>query len=114
MSDALGAAGEALACKVLCDKGLQILERNWRVGHLEADIVAFDPSCGATVIFEVKTRTSRYGGAPVEAVNWRKLSNLRALAAHWVALHGPTLMRIDVVGIDGGRPPRVTYLRNVK
>lgn len=114
MSGEIGNAGESLACKVLTDAGLVILERNWRAGHLEADIVAFDPAVGTTVICEVKTRRSRVAGAPVEAVDHKKMVHLRALASEWIRRHGPTLMRIDVVGIDCVIPPRVTYIRGVQ
>ena len=38
----LGQLGERLACELLMGMGHTILERNWRSGHLEIDIISFD------------------------------------------------------------------------
>ena len=38
----LGRRGENLACDYLCRHGHTILERNWRSGHLEIDIISHD------------------------------------------------------------------------
>ena len=57
---ALGAMGEEMACHYLESRGHRILERNWRGGHLEVDIVS-QASDGVHFV-EVKTRT-----APVAA-----------------------------------------------
>ena len=38
----LGQLGEELACEWLREMGHTILERNWRSGHLEVDIISFD------------------------------------------------------------------------
>ena len=35
-----GFAGEDMAANLLLQKGYRILERNWRCGHLEVDIIA--------------------------------------------------------------------------
>lgn len=64
---ATGVAGEARAAEFLRSHGLRILERNWRSGPLELDIVARD---GPTLVFvEVKSRTGAPGGAfsPLDA-----------------------------------------------
>lgn len=39
----LGRLGEQMAAKCLEDNGYTILERNYRKGHLEIDIIALDP-----------------------------------------------------------------------
>lgn len=36
----VGKSAEDLACQFLSEKGLVILDRNWRCGHLEIDIIA--------------------------------------------------------------------------
>ena len=38
----LGKKGEDIACRLLEEKGHTILERNWRSGHLEIDIISLD------------------------------------------------------------------------
>lgn len=66
----LGKLGEDLAVKYLQGKGYQILERNWRSGHKEIDIIALD---GTTmVVVEVKTRKSDDFGEPDVAVGAMK------------------------------------------
>ena len=50
----IGKWGENIACDILVGKGYAIIERNWRLNHLEIDIIA---SKGSRIVFaEVKTR----------------------------------------------------------
>lgn len=97
--DALGHYGEGLAARMLVDAGLRILDRNWRCPVGEIDIVAAE---GPTLIIcEVKTRSSLRYGAPLEAVNWRKVQRLHVLGNRWAATHHwpGKIIRIDVVAI---------------
>ena len=65
-----GKFGEDLAVNYLINKGYQILERNWRSGHKEIDIIALD---GDTLVaVEVKTRKSNTYGEPDIAVGAMK------------------------------------------
>ena len=58
----LGKRGEDLATEYLMKKGYKILERNFRAGKCEIDIVAKD---GQKLVFvEVKTRKTDYFGQP--------------------------------------------------
>jgi putative endonuclease len=95
----LGRYGEDLAARYLSDRGMEVLDRNWRCEHGEIDLVALDGDC--LVVCEVKTRRSTVFGEPVEAVTWRKAARLRRLASAWLADHDvrPAMVRIDVVGI---------------
>lgn len=70
----LGEKGEFLALQLLEKKGYQILEKNWRTGKLEIDIIAEKE--GFVVFVEVKTRTSNYLGDPELAVTRKKQSQL--------------------------------------
>ena len=55
----IGKYGEEIAANLLTQKRLKIRERNWRLGHLEMDIIAEDKQ---TIVFaEVKTRTTLFG-----------------------------------------------------
>lgn len=99
---ALGAFGERLAARHLQERGLEILDRNWRCPDGEIDIVARDKSC--LVVCEVKTRRTLDYGHPFEAVTWRKVARLRRLAGWWVAEHEEETrltrdIRVDVVGV---------------
>jgi len=96
---ALGTYGEQLAARYLADRGVQVVERNWRCAHGEVDLVARDGDC--LVFCEVKTRRSVRFGDPVEAVDWRKMAKLRRLAAAWLREHDVRCarVRIDVIAI---------------
>ncbi len=79
--------------------GWRILQRNWRCHAGELDIIAMDGVC--TVIVEVRSRRSRFPGTPVEAVDYRKVVQLRRVAGYWLAQF-PTEtdlpdLRIDVI-----------------
>jgi len=50
----LGELGEQMACDFLSSRGHQILDRNWRAGHLEIDIVS--EGADGLHFVEVKTR----------------------------------------------------------
>lgn len=66
----LGKIGEDLAVEYLINKGYHILERNWRSGHKEIDIIALD---GDTLVaVEVKTRKTDSFGEPEIAVGVEK------------------------------------------
>lgn len=114
-SAALGRYGEDLAVRYLRDRGIEVLERNWRCEHGEVDIVAQDGDC--LVICEVKTRRSAAFGQPVEAVTYAKASRLRRLAAAYVRSHGTGSgrVRVDVLGILclPGEPAVVRHVEGV-
>ncbi|MBR5642755.1 MAG: YraN family protein [Salinivirgaceae bacterium] len=66
----IGKLGEDAAANLLIGKGYKILERNYRSGHLEVDIIALKDDVVAFV--EVKTRAVNYLVSPHEAVNYQK------------------------------------------
>jgi len=70
----LGQTGEELACRLLEDKGHTVLERNWRYGHLEIDIVSAD-AYGIHFV-EVKTRSQSIQAPPQENVGRMKQKNI--------------------------------------
>ncbi|GAB3489409.1 hypothetical protein GCM10027440_36710 [Nocardiopsis coralliicola] len=109
---ALGRYGEDLAAAHLARAGLRILDRNWRCAGGEIDILA--RSGGTLVVVEVKTRTGRAYGTPLEAVDRRKRRRLRRLARAWRdAQCGPVppRTRVDVVGVLVRRDGRA-FLRH--
>ena len=66
----IGQRGEDIACRMLEDRGHIILERNWRYGHLEIDIISADP-VGIHFV-EVKARCSNIQAPPQENVDRAK------------------------------------------
>ncbi|MFI0432858.1 MAG: YraN family protein [Candidatus Nanopelagicales bacterium] len=117
---AIGRYGEDVACRYLAGCGMRVLERNWRSGRWEADIIAADGD--ALVLCEVKTRTSATFGSPEEAVTPEKVRRLRRLAAEWLRQcdrdelpRVMSVVRIDVVAVEIHRrgAPRVRHLIGV-
>ncbi|HPF53226.1 MAG TPA: YraN family protein [Eubacteriales bacterium] len=68
----IGRQGERLAARYLWWRGYAILERNYRRGHHEIDLIAFHRSSKTLVFVEVKSRTSTEFGLPREYVNKNK------------------------------------------
>ena len=74
----LGRFGENQAAEYLRREGYRILDRNYRCGLGEIDIVARK---GDSLRFvEVKTRTGFYYGSPAEAVDKNKQTHIRRVA----------------------------------
>jgi putative endonuclease len=97
----LGLQGEEVAARWLEKQGYRILERNWRNGHLELDLVA---SLGHTLIIaEVKTRRERTNepeSRPEEAVSAVKQRHLaRAAQAYLALMPGNWQLRFDIIAI---------------
>lgn len=109
---ATGNWGEQLTVDYLITEGYTILERNWRAGHLEVDIIA---AKGEDIIFcEVKVR-SEMDVYPALAVDARKQAHIIAAAKGYMSrFRGkPLRYRFDVSSING-TPDRyqLQYLPN--
>lgn len=74
MDNHLGKIGEDRAEKYLAEKDYIILTRNYHSRFGEIDIVARDKD--TTVFIEVKTRTQKMFGTPLEAITPSKLRKL--------------------------------------
>ncbi|MBR5703488.1 MAG: YraN family protein [Bacteroidales bacterium] len=72
--DAVGKRGEDEACLWLAAKGHQVLERNWRGGHCEIDIITAD-SAGLHFV-EVKSRKAPVAADPLVNVTAAKQKHL--------------------------------------
>lgn len=106
-AQALGALGERIAERWLRRDGWQVVDRRWKSGRRDLDLVAIRENVVAFV--EVKTRRSTWSGEPVEAVNWRKQRELTRSAQTWIDRRGlliapaEAVYRFDVVGIVASR-----------
>ena len=78
----LGRRGEDIACEALRNMGHTILERNWRCGHLEIDIISFDAE--GTHFVEVKTRRENIQAPPQDSVNRQKQKNIISAAGRFL------------------------------
>lgn len=70
----LGSFGEALVITYLENLNYKILDKNFNTKFGEIDIVAKDKE--EYVFIEVKTRTSKKYGMPVEAVDEKKVNHI--------------------------------------
>lgn len=94
----LGEKGEELAVAHLIKTGYVILERNWRFGKDEIDIIA--RIADELVIVEVKTRQSDFFGEPQEFVSKSKQNHMIRAAHAYIEKHDLDLeTRFDIIGI---------------
>ena len=94
----LGEEGEKIAIQYLKSKNYLIHHSNWRMGHLEVDIIADN---GEEVVFvEVKTRSSDEFGAPEESVDEQKEKDLITVADVYLErLNIEVPVRFDIIAI---------------
>lgn len=78
----MGVLGEQMACDFLESRGHQILDRNWRAGHLELDIVSEGPD--GVHFVEVKARTAPVSSSLSDQVNSVKQKRISAAALQYL------------------------------
>jgi len=111
--------GENKACEYLRKIGFKIIERNFRKGYGEIDIVAVDQSLPEKILvfIEVKTRTNNSFGSPLEAINYWKLKSLIKTAQYYKMTHRnlPESLRIDAVAVtlNGNDVQNIELTRNI-
>lgn len=106
--------GENLATDYLIKKGYKVIERNFRKGYGEIDIICLKNS---TLVFvEVKTRTNNSYGTPLEAITPRKLRELVKTATFYKHIHPklPEALRIDAVSVVLNRENRIDTIEHVE
>lgn len=98
----LGKWGEQYAADYLQGIGYDIIERDWRIGHRDIDIIARTGD-GTTVVFvEVKTRTSDVVTKPDDAVDIKKIRNIGYAANNYIKTKGIVdEVRFDIISIIG-------------
>jgi len=91
-----GRKAEQAAREYLQNIGYQIIESNWRLYHLEVDIIARDGNF--LVIVEVKARATPFYGHPSEFISRRKERNLIEAADHYIQSNAlSNEVRFDVI-----------------
>ena len=78
----IGKRGEDLACTALQEKGHTILERNYRSGHLEIDIIS--ASADGIHFVEVKARRESIQAPPQENVDKAKQRRIAKAALKYM------------------------------
>ncbi len=98
----LGKWGETEAARYLQGKGYSILERDWRHGHRDLDLVALTEGRDTVVIVEVKTRQNDDLEKPEQAVDLKKMRNLAAATDIYVKQRNIVhQLRFDIISIVG-------------
>jgi len=98
VTNSIGIIGEETAIDMLRKQGFSILERNWRCGHLEVDIIAKNRQ---TIVFaEVKARTSTFKRAE-EYVDEAKKRRVTVAANAYIRMHKieDLTPRFDIFGV---------------
>jgi putative endonuclease len=108
-----GELGERIAERWLKRQGWRVVQRRFRSGHRDIDLVVERE--GTVAFVEVKARRGLAFGDPIEAVNWSKQKELVRSASVWIDRHGRPAesYRFDVVGVlvEGDRV-RVRHVPN--
>jgi putative endonuclease len=96
---AFGELGERIAERWLRRRGWRVIQRRFRSGHRDIDLVV--QQAGLVAFVEVKARKGERFGDPVYAVNWRKQKELGRSARVWISRHGRVdeAYRFDVIGV---------------
>ena len=99
----LGATGEEIAVDYLVSQGYVVFDRNWRSKSGEIDIIASEKfnSQDELIFIEVKTRSSRDYGDPIEAISATKYLRMYRLALEWLIENSASreAWRLDVISI---------------
>ena len=110
----MGKWGEDLAEAYLERKGYTIVERDWKSGRRDIDIIALDND--VVVFVEVKTRRNRLFGEPEDAIDYRKRQNLQQAINHYVKFRNIRQeIRFDIISVVGtiGTEPDIQHIQDV-
>jgi putative endonuclease len=110
---AFGQLGERIAERWLRQRGWRVVQRRFRTGHRDIDLVV--ERDGTVAFVEVKARKGAGFGGPVQAVNYRKRKELERSALVWIDRHGREAesYRFDVVGVLlDGAGVRICHVEN--
>lgn len=116
ISSPVGVKGEDLAVDYLRKKGYRIIERNFRKGYGEIDIIALENK--VLVFVEVKTRTTDLYGTPFEQISSSKLRSLVKTAEFYRHTNSnlPDQIRIDAIGVmldSNGNAKDIDHIENI-
>jgi len=112
----LGRRGEDIASEYLERKGFRIIERDWRAGHRDLDIIAIDSDM--LVIIEVRTRRNNVFIEPELTVDKKKMRSLSLAANAYVKTHRldeDMPVRFDIVTVlcPDGNGCEINHIENV-
>lgn len=107
-----GQQGEEQAAAFLLERGYRILSRNWRIGHLELDIICEEPNCNCLIIVEVKSRWNRRERKD-ELITSQKRRNLLIAADAYLKTYKINQeVRFDLI-IFSGEDNHIEYIKEI-
>ena len=109
-----GALGEQAAVEYLRRHGFVLVERNYRVGYSEVDIIAQRDD--ELHFVEVKTRKVGSLTSPEDAINERKVRTLRRVASAYMASRRVSLEpRFSMVAIEvaGNEVAEIRFIEDI-
>lgn len=97
----IGKNGEDIARTYFRSLGYKIIQSNFRCRQGEIDIIARDMSTNELVFTEVKTRTNKKYGEPIEAVHKKKQKHIVSATKYYTYKNNllNQFIRFDVVEI---------------
>ena len=109
----LGKWGEDLAVAYLQRNDYTIIERDWKSGRRDIDIIAKDET-GTIVFVEVKTRRNHVFGEPEEAIDYRKIQSLQLAINHYIKFRRiNSEVRFDIISIVGTIGSEINHIKDV-
>lgn len=106
----IGKMGEDAACMYLMERGHALLERNWRSGHLEVDIIT--RAADGLHFVEVKSRVAPLMADPQDNVRRAKQQHIASAARRYIAsldgFDGEVWLDVVAVVFDGSKT-EITY-----
>ena len=110
----IGNRGEDIATEWLRERGFYIVERNWRAGRYEIDIIA--QHYDTLHFIEVKSRKEGSWQSAYDSIDEQKIRTLRRGAMSYRAIHKtPLELQFDLIAVtwnDGGSIA-VEYVENI-
>jgi len=105
-----GAEGEEIAVNYLLKSGYCILERNWRIKHLEIDVIAKKNEI--LVIVEVKWRNNDDFGNPETFVTKSKQQKIIKAAHFYIKTQNINLeTRFDIISITQHPELKIEHIK---
>lgn len=93
-----GIKAEEKALEYLLKKGYCLLEKNYRYGHAEVDLLM--QKNGYLICVEVKARSTDFYGLPESFINAKKIKLIVSVVDHYLEHSELDLeVRFDVIGI---------------
>ena len=111
----IGQLGEESAARFLYSSGFEILERNWRYGHLEIDIIAKKDNI--LHIVEVKCRKQNCLTTPQEALTSNKFKLIQRATEQYIEQFNINCeVQIDLIAVIYNRDETISieYIPDIR